>query len=725
MLTIEPPFYTVRGVPVFRDDGDPRQFWVLPAPPALVGDDGQPGFTLYKYRRDLTDNPALDPTRARGGGLAFFDVETAPPPLAALQAEVSSLAGRPDAVVSPVVFRSGTVRGIIAHTGGTGNDELVEDLVQTTVASPVSPHRATFALALSAEGATLMEQAARGGSLPVGVAYELKFLALTPVLHAVVTMSYSRMYDHFAASVGFTYYVQAKFDLDLTWLVEHDFIHIEITSFTDGADADRQRQTVMDLVAARVQGDFFRTGVPAQPTAGDALTQMLTHLVGGGDITSASAYFVLKARLDVVREAKDFVLRYDGRTAIELTHVSTGLLSTLVAGGTPPRIAELDLDDPFFSALTVEVVSGVDFAAMPDLTRAVAHLSHGDFRASYEFAPGGSDRGRFEVPLTDPRDDAYAVSYELFFADGGDPVVTTGPVPRRDRVLVLSPLELVDYTRVTLLLGPVDPEVVPQIDVLVRLVTSTGDVEVAREQVTLGAQTPEVVWRHHQPHGSGVRTLVLTQWVDARGVRHDGQRTELPAGTASFVALGPFVDVLTLSAVPAVDWTTGATHAQVEISYADGGYVVDKTLTFLAADAHGAQSLDIPLLDATHRAYRWRQVVFLPTGPVASTWADSDTSILVFGTPPRTTEDVRLVWVGDAGAAFGLRVDLRVTAAAGEQTVSAFLRTGADLEKVVTVPLDSGGRLIYRFEVRRVAADGETLVQSGEAQTTLLVVRAA
>ncbi len=726
MLTIEPPFWSVRGATVFRDDADPDQLWVLPAPPTLAARPGEPGLTLYTYRHDLTDNPADDPTRARGGGLAFFDVESVPPPLGALTAEVATLAGRPDAVVSPVVFRSGTVRAIVAAGEG---DSLVESVTHTTAASPVAPHRATFALELSPEGATLVEQAALGGALPVGVAYELRFLALTPALHARVRMSYDRLYDHFSASLGFTYYVQAKLDLNLAWLVENDLIDVEITAFTDEADAQRQRELVMGLVGARVQQDFFRSAVPATPPpgAGSALGTMLEGLLGGTAVSSASALFVLKARVEVVREEKDFELVYDGRTAVELTHVSTGLLSSMVAGGAPPRIQELDLDDAFFGVLRVEVVPNLDFDEMPDLTRAVVHLAKGDHRASVELAPDRLERALFRVPLTDPRDDAYTVSYAFHFdgdpATGGS-VVTAGPFTTRSRVLVVDPLGHLDYVRVRLVLGVVDPALVARVDVALRLVARDTGEPVAGGTVTLDPTRTDAVWRHHLPPGGPYRVLLATTWEDPAGTRHDGERAELPAGATSFVVRGPFRDTLTVSVVPAFDPSSGATHAVVELEYVDGAHRVARTLTFLAADGAVEQTVDLPLLDPARRTYRWRQTVFGPGEPVATPWADADQRVLVVAGARPTTGRVRLVWVGDAAGAFGVRVDLRVTTASGEDTVSTFLRAGVDLDTAVDVPLDAAGRLAYRFEVRRIGPEGEVLVQAGETQTGLLVVRA-
>jgi hypothetical protein len=40
-------------------------------------------------------------------------------------------------------------------------------------------------------------------------------------------MDYERIYDRFAASVGFTYYVSVKLDVDLAWLLRCRSSHPE------------------------------------------------------------------------------------------------------------------------------------------------------------------------------------------------------------------------------------------------------------------------------------------------------------------------------------------------------------------------------------------------------------------------------------------------------------------------------------------------------------------
>ncbi len=728
MLTIEPPIYQHRGVTVFRDHADPDQFYYLPPLPRLArsGDEAPP-LTLYKYRRDLTDNPALDPTRARGAGLALFEVEAALDSPARLQAEVASLSGRSDARLAPVLFRSGEVRAILAHAEG---DRLVEDLAESRTAPVAAPHHAAFALALTAEGATLFEQAALGGLLPVGVAYELRFLALTPALSARVTMDYERMYDHFSASVGFTYYVSAKLDLDLTWLIENDLVKIDIVTFTDRADEERQRELVMDLVKTRIQRDFFRSGIPPKPEEGVSgpLGEMLAGLVGGSEITSASAVFVLKAKLEVVREQKHFELTYDGRTAVELTHVATGLLATLLAGGPPPLVREIDLDDPFFSALNVEVVSAIDFEEMADLTEAAVHLTHGEHRKSFPLSrrPAAGPL-RFQVPLTDRRADEYGYEVEYHFdpdLGGGAALVTAGPFRSRHRVLVVDPLAHLRYRRLRLLLGPVDPARVPRLRVRLRVPGEDGADDLARATVELDHERREQVWRHRFPMAfSTLRLLARTDWQDPRGDWHEGEDEEEVTGD-TFVALGPYRDLLAISVQPAADWAR-VNQVAVEVLYEDGEQREARQVSFTKETA-ASQRLEIPLLDPARRRYRWRQTILRADGTAAETeWEETDRSVLIVGSEAPAAGEVRVVWVGAAGDAFGLRVDFWVVTASGEEeTTGVFLRTGEG-QTTATLPLAEDGRLRYRYEVRRLGPQGEEVVRLGEGESNLLVVQAA
>jgi len=115
VLTIEAPYYFIKGNTVFRDHQDPDQFYFLPGNPKLAAENGKLDFTLYKYRFDITDNPGSDPTRAKGAGLALFSTEIPAANFQALQDEVASQSGRSNARLTPVIFTTASVHALVAH----------------------------------------------------------------------------------------------------------------------------------------------------------------------------------------------------------------------------------------------------------------------------------------------------------------------------------------------------------------------------------------------------------------------------------------------------------------------------------------------------------------------------------------------------------------------------------------------------------------------------------
>lgn len=725
MITIEPPLYQIRGMTIFRDHENPDQFYYLPDRPQIARQGDGLAFALYKYRRDLTDNPSLEPTHARGAGIALFEVEIPAPRVAILEAELASRTGRTNVRLSPVLFRTSTVHAILARSP---QDRLIEDLVETHRAPVSVPHHTAFALALTAEGATLFEQAARGGQVPVGVAYEMRFLALTPALHARVTMDYERIYDRFSASVGFTYYVSAKLDVDLAWLIEHDFIKIEITAYTDEADQRRQQQLIMDLVKLRIQQDFFRSGMPPEPQPGlmGPLGDMLAGLFGSSEITSASAFFVLKAKYEAVREGKTFELLYEGRSAVELTHVCTGFLSTMLPDGSAPVIREIDLDDDFFSSLDVEVSSLVDFDEMADLQETVVHLSFRDHRPSFPFSKASTDPQRFQVTLSDPRRDEYEWEVEYFFdrdLGTGESRLAAGPFTSRRRALVVNPLAHFRYRRVGVLLGPIDLDLVPRLRVQLR-VRDDENVTLARSEIRLDAQQREQLWRVHLPLGSSpLRVFARVDWEDPNGDVHEGEEEEVTGDR--FVALGPYREILRVNVQPAVDWTQ-VTFIHVELRYQDGDHVVHRDVRFTSADGLTPRTITIPIRDRTKRTYEWSMIAGRLDGQrIEVEWTPSDRTLLLVPSERERFRDVQVEWLGSPGAALALQIDFRVATANGgdDWTGSALLRAGQDRGRKVRVLLDPDGRLRYRYQIKRITAQGIDVIREGEGLTDILPVQ--
>jgi hypothetical protein len=739
VLTIEAPL-SAHGVTIFRDHQDPDQFYFLPGLPALTS------FTLYKYRVAVASDGS-DATKAPGAGMALFEVEIPQPKLAPLVDEIKQTTGRENPRLTQVLFSSADVHAVLPRQGD--NDQLFPDLAETHAAPLTTPHHTAFGLALTAAGATFMQRAATAPpppdddgtgtpapapetAIPVGVVYELRFLALTPALHARVTMNYEQIYSKFSASVSLQYYyVKAALDLDLAWLVEHDYVKIDITQFTDDDDAKRQRDLVMQLVTARIQNDFFKSGLPAEQDSAQPsgpLASLLGGLVGGSgkNINSSSAMFVLKAKYEMTNQQKDFTLVYDSRTAVELTHTASAHLSTL-AQGKSPKILEIDTSDPFFAKLNVKVLSVLDFDSLADVLDGTVNVTFHDKQpASYLLSRAGSGPFTYEVALPSPTDDQYTydVKYDFDLDHGQGPArLEAGPFPSRSRALVVNPLLHFRYRQVRFVLGPVDPAMVPRIHMRVRVPgQERGAPDFAREEFVLSAAQPEHVFRVHGPiAGDPFRVRARANWEDAHGTIHDGDESEVAAN--ALLVLGPYVETVPLYVSPSAEWAA-LTQIVIEVLYQDGDYVLDKTLTFPAAAKGAAQRLAIPLLDATKRRYKWRMTVFKNDGTSTQTdWAEADGTVLAPSTIVKTTADVRVVWVGSPGDAFGLRVDVFAENPSGDESlVSTFLRAGVDGDKVVQLPFDRDGHLAYRFTATKIGPSGETVVRSATGQTTTLIV---
>lgn len=713
MITTENPV-AVGGTVLFRDGSDPDLFWALPKTPHLAARaDGTSSFTLLEYR-------TADGT---GGGFAELELELAVPGGAALAAGT----GRENARVEPLAFRSGTVS--LLSVSGPG-DALVEAVLGASSAPLVAPFHTVFTLDVTPQGAALLAQSATAPTLPVGVVYELTFLAQTPAVHAHVTMDYQRMYDHFSTSLGFTYYVNARIDADLQWLVEHDVVHVDITQFTDDADAQRQRDWVMDLVSARVQQDFFRSGLPS--TADDtAFAGALGQLVSRGlssRISSASALFTLKARLDVERELKTFEVFYDGRTVQELTHVVSGFVGAMVAGSdAPPDLRQITAEDPFFATLDVAVVVGIDFDDVPDLREAVATLAYGAHVASFVATRDAPGPFRFTCPLV-AGSPAYTTHVEFHF----DPASAAGPATiaapdttRRDRAFVVSTADAFQVSRVQVTGVGTGYGIVTSLPVTMTLADATGTV-LARDALVLDAEHPQVDWYRRVPGTAVPRVRAEAGWVDRDGVTHEGDAVDVIG--ASFVARGPFVATADVLVQPAVDWTA-VTQLAVEVRHAVLGTQQDASLVFSAAAGTDPRPVTLALTDVTERGYSWQATILRADGTTAvSPWRDADAALLLVADDVAGRASVRLVWLGDPGTALAMRVDFWTPApsGAGEQQVASALLQPASTDVTVTWAspgLAAGVVPSYRYEVHRLDAAGDTVVTRGTDAGGLLVVR--
>src|SRR5689334_3895801 len=77
MLYLDKPIGPIHGFTVYRDNEDTSYYYYIRERPRLAINDGIAEFLFLKYRRDLTDNPTLDPSikQSLGGGFLSFTVD--------------------------------------------------------------------------------------------------------------------------------------------------------------------------------------------------------------------------------------------------------------------------------------------------------------------------------------------------------------------------------------------------------------------------------------------------------------------------------------------------------------------------------------------------------------------------------------------------------------------------------------------------------------------------
>ncbi|OGB17907.1 MAG: hypothetical protein A2W72_15860 [Burkholderiales bacterium RIFCSPLOWO2_12_67_14] len=283
MLYLDGPIGPIRGLMIYKDHEDPDLFYYVPERPRLALNEGVPEFLFLKYRRDITDNPDFDPDagdQSLGGGFMAFTVDLGVDDrtLGAIKGELSQFA-EGDVKLVPIQFRKGTVRLSIVKDaaedppdGGTPEPaarkglKLYEEVYGATQPSLFGFNRATFALMLDREAATLMEAGIRTGISPIGVIYNLEFLGLRPGFRIKIRAEYKRVYETLEAELGArgsVGMVSLAADIGVAFqkLRDNGSVQIEVMNFTDDEDLKQKADEAWQWFQTKLLEDFFQSAL--------------------------------------------------------------------------------------------------------------------------------------------------------------------------------------------------------------------------------------------------------------------------------------------------------------------------------------------------------------------------------------------------------------------------------------------------------------------------------
>jgi hypothetical protein len=284
---------TIDGVSVFRDHADPSQFWYLPGPVDLArrGADQSAAFTFLKYKA------AVAGAGVKGGGFLTFE-STLRLPRGVETRLAGRLASEPGAIppvrLAAATFEEGTVQCIALNMQGAGGTaatapppgafNAVERILGASVPSLDADNKAAFSLTLSAEGATILEQAFENGMTPIGVIYDLKYLAMRPAINVEITADFERIFNHFSASLEGQYkFFRVSLEAAFESLVQSGAITIKVLNFTGEEDEREQEKWALDFFREDLLTKWFEpTLQPGQLAAQQATATPLSEVIAAG-----------------------------------------------------------------------------------------------------------------------------------------------------------------------------------------------------------------------------------------------------------------------------------------------------------------------------------------------------------------------------------------------------------------------------------------------------------
>ncbi len=280
MLLFSEQSFVVNGITVFPDHKDPNQFWCLPGPVGLETMDGstEPQFSLIMYAPDV----ATAGIQGTGFLNVTLDLKLSDDNQEAIMGQIRTTFPNADnPLISPVSFDSGSVQIValdLQGSGGTsappGNSsgEAVQHILGASNPELFGNNDALFAMTLSEEGATILEQAFQDGMAPVGGIYNLQFTGVLPALDVKITADLKRIYDSFSVDLtAQAYFVSAGIDATFEKLRQDGSIQIEVVNLSTDASTQDQENWALNLFKDQILSTWFQPSLsPATAAAADA-----------------------------------------------------------------------------------------------------------------------------------------------------------------------------------------------------------------------------------------------------------------------------------------------------------------------------------------------------------------------------------------------------------------------------------------------------------------------
>lgn len=611
MLDLAGSTETLGAVTVVPDTQSPDHFLVLPGCPRVDVNAAGPDLQLLRF----SDGGSLTGGHLRLG----ISLPVADADLAAAAEALTQRAGR------PVTLGQLPVLGGTAELTFFGRQDsepgVASPLVRTEYGSATlgfdAPHRAAFAVQLTADGVRLVEAGLRDGSLPVGITCRYDAEGLWPAARVLARVDWSAVYDFFSSSyqLGLLLF-SAQVDHLMQRLQQTGAVSVTAIQ-SDAAGTDPS----VSAAAVAAALDFVQTTLlnrmcePVLPFGTDAVASVGDS---SAQLTLGAAY-----RVSALRMAQSAAEEFDFSQARVQTRTLTtqASLGTLLGAIDPSAvIIDAATDDPFFTRFHLDVDT-----ARPLTDSGVASVlldvKYGSTDAAVQLTPA-QPTGSVECFADLSPDRTYRLGTTVILAPDSpvDPnaQLTLPAVTDTSRRVTLDLERLLGLARVTLE-GPADQRVLASA-VEVRLTRAGTPVATQNATLTADRHTTTVVFRDRREGD----TIVLS------GIHQltDGRQVPIPDRTVDTTIVrlpDPFAGTITVLVTTDTVWT----HlTQVMVALAKDATSTPITLSF---PQPGSQAVALDQSDPTDRSYRYQ--VTRVTGGVttADDWTTSDAPVLDVG----------------------------------------------------------------------------------------------
>lgn len=754
MLSLEPPFYDIDGILIYRDHADPTLFYYSASAPRIARVDGRLAFDLMAYRVELKNSVLAGtsiPDELGAGFLTLCTECAAGDAKADLLGKLQDKTGISQDKLSlfPVPYHKGTVSVIALDKFVSPSDTpqapdparplagkptFVENVLGTGKPSLMGDLRCILSLSLSQDGVSFLEGLYEDGAAPVGVVYELAFYGLSPTLDVSITANLSNIYQHFGGGLSVQCcWFKADVEAALDYLRQRGDIRIKYTGQKPSSDpgVKESMERAMSLFRDRIIQELFKPTAP-DPSPGIP-PAMGTDPSKNGNLQSSLVCLTLQCVKK--EELKEITYDFNERSPEVRTHSPQGFLPLLLTKDELEQHMHLiDLHHPFFDELNVLVTGPTkqEFQdlGIRDVTAAFTYGAPEDTVAqvtdSLLFRSDSTGDKTFAAMRQGRKSLAYSValSYEFYRDSGlqGDSFVyRLPPRPGTGRSLLINPAMDFGFLDVEVAPGHIHPDVL-QVDVDLAYTAADGHFN----------STDHYRFRPGQADATGHRWRVRTRNTDVGAYTaaytlafEDGvYHTKAKACTDRLLRVDtPFTGnrELLIKPVPDSDQVELVT---VELDYHDEANDYRRLKRVDIASPFNGVRIRWPILDVNRQTVKYRVTVQETGNVYCGEWQQTDDPSILAGRG-HEVRSVRIQLIGpplkDLGIdALCLDVSPR-TPDSPEDTIRV-LFTGDKISDNVELKPLPGQPAGYRYRLIAFKADGTSTESAWKDDTSAFLV---